>query len=564
MLSSLYIENIAVIRRLSVDLTAGFTAVTGETGAGKSVILEAIKLLLGGKADRELIRHGEETGSVSAVFGTLGAAAEEALSAAGIDPDEEGSVQVRRVISNDGKSRAWINGQPVSLSLLRDVGRYLVDVHGQNENLTLLDEKTYVATLDGYAGLRDRVAAYRAVYNDLCDVRRRLSEFDRGEAERLRTVEMLKYQIADVDAVNPKPGEDAALEEKETKIKNREKIVRQTSFVYRALKGAERGSVLFLLDKSAQALEPLSSVIPEIASIAEELNDCRYRIEDAAERVYDLSDADEGDPTAVIDKIEGRLDAFSKLKKKYGGTIEEVLRFRDEAKKRLAELDASDDTVIELRESEKKLSAETRKLALSLHAERKKAAKELEKKITDILLYLDMPKVVFRVDVLDRGENGLKADGCDDVLFVLSANAGDEPRPLSLVASGGELARTFLALKCVLSERALTPTMIFDEIDTGVSGKTARKIGYKLAELSKGTQVFAVTHSAQIASLSDTHLLIRKEEKNGKTETGLTSLDREGRIAELSRILGGLTVTESQRNAARDMLEGKETDFAGE
>ena len=560
MLLSLYIENIAVIRRLSVDFSSGFTSLTGETGAGKSVILESVKLLLGGKADRELIRYGEESASVSAVFGSLGAAAENALGASGVELDEDGSVQISRTVSSDGKSRARINGQPVSLSLLRDVGRYLVDLHGQNENLTLLDEKTYVATLDGYASLGAKVASYREVYQKLEDVRRRLRELDRGEAERLRTVEMLRYQIADIDAVDPKPGEDAALEEKEKKIKNREKILRQTSLVYRALKGAERGSVLFLLEKSVQALEPLSDLVPEIAPIAEELSDCRYRIEDAAERVYDLTDADDGDPTALIDKIEGRLDAFSKLKKKYGGTIDEVIRFREEAKKKLADLDASDDTVIELRDAEKSLSAEARRLALSLHKERAAAAKELEKKITEILLYLDMPKVVFRVEVRDRGESGLNADGCDDVLFVMSANAGDEPRPLSLVASGGELARTFLALKCVLSERALTPTMIFDEIDTGVSGKTARKIGYKLSELSKGTQVFAVTHSAQIASLADTHLLIYKEEKDGKTETGLKTLDREGRLDELSRILGGLTVTESQRNAARDMLERKETE----
>lgn len=560
MLLSLYIENVAVIRRLSVDFSSGFTALTGETGAGKSVILESVKLLLGGKADRELIRYGEETASVSAVFGALGAPAERALSDAGIEPDEEGNVQIRRTLLSDGKSRAWINGQPTSLSLLRDVSRYLVDVHGQNENLTLLDEKTYVSTLDRYASLPERVDAYRAVYLKLEETRRRLAELDRGEAERLRTIEMLRYQIADVDAVDPKPGEDLALEEKEKKIKNREKIVSKTSFVYRALKGAERGSVLFLLDKSAQALEPLIGLIPEIETIHGELSDVRYRVEDAAERIYDLTDADDGDPTAQIDKIEGRLDAFSKLKKKYGGTLDEVLRFREEAKKKLADLDASDDTVIELRESEKALAAECRRLALALHKERKAAARELEKKITDILLYLDMPKVVFRVEVNDRGENGLKADGCDDVLFVMSANAGDEPRPLSLVASGGELARTFLALKCVLSERALTPTMIFDEIDTGVSGRTARKIGYKLSELSKGTQVFAVTHSAQIASLSDTHLLIYKEEKNGKTETGLRPLDHDGRIGELSRILGGLTVTEAQRDAARDMLEGKETD----
>ena len=262
MLLSLYIENVAVIRRLSVDFTSGFTALTGETGAGKSVILESVKLLLGGKADRELIRYGEETASVSAVFGALGAPAERALSDAGIEPDEEGNVQIRRTLTGDGKSRAWINGQPASLSLLRDVSRYLVDIHGQNENLTLLDEKTYVSTLDRYASLSDRVDAYRAVYLKLEEARRRLAELDRGEAERLRTVEMLRYQIADIDAVDPKPGEDVALEEKEKKIKNREKIVSKTSFVYRALKGAERGSVLFLLDKSTPRSKPSTGNSP--------------------------------------------------------------------------------------------------------------------------------------------------------------------------------------------------------------------------------------------------------------------------------------------------------------
>jgi DNA repair protein RecN (Recombination protein N) len=435
----------------------------------------------------------------------------------------------------------------------------LVDIHGQNENLTLMDEKSYMTVLDGYAGCSEQALSYRKKYAELEEIRRRLRELACGEAERLRMIEMLRFQIADIEAVNPKPGEDAALEEKEKRIKNRERITRQTSFVYKALKGAERGSVAYLLEKSVAALEPLSALLPETERLCEELNDCRYRIEDMAERVYDMTDPDEGDPTALIDRIEARLDAFSKLRKKYGGTIEEVLRYRDEAKERLSALDASDDTVAELREKESSLKKEATLLADSLHSLRCAAAKELEKRITEILLYLDMPKVVFRIPVARRalpdGTLDLNRDGGDDVQFVMSANAGDIPRPLSAIASGGELARTFLALKCVLAEKALTPTMIFDEIDTGVSGKTARKIGIKLSAIAKTTQVLCITHSAQIASLATAHYKIAKHAENDRAFTTVTPLDEAGRVSEVARILGGLSVTQTQLDAASEMIE---------
>lgn len=557
MLLSLYIENIAVIRRLQLDLEAGFTAITGETGAGKSVILAGIKLLLGGRLDRELLRYGEESASVSAIFGNLGRPALQALADAEIEPDDDGCIQVQRTVTADGKSRCKINGQPVSLTVLRGISQYLIDIHGQRENLTLMDERSYTAILDGYAGNEAELSAYRDCYARLEAVRRRLSELDRGVAERLRFCEMLRFQIADIDAVGPKVGEDTALEEKELRIKNRERIVRQSSLVYRALKGAERGSVSDLLSRSAAALEPLSGLIPDVDRLCEELNDCRYKIEDVAERVYDIGDAEDGDPTALIDKIEARLEAYAKLKKKYGTTIEEIIRFRDEAQQRLEELDASDDTVAALRDEERALTDAAMAAGKRLHARRIQAAKELEQKITEILLYLDMPKVVFRISVPLLEGNALGRDGIDEVQLVMSANAGDVPRPLSSVASGGELARTFLALKCVLAERSLTPTMIFDEIDAGVSGKTARKIGFKLSELSRGTQVFCVTHSAQIASLADTHCLISKRERNQRTETELSVLDREGRIGELSRILGGTKITDVQRSAAADLLDNR-------
>ncbi len=555
MLLSLYVENIAVIRRLSLDLSTGFTAVTGETGAGKSVLLDAVKLLLGGRFERELLRYGEESATVSALFGHLGDAALGALADAGLSVDEEGCIQLQRQLFVDGKSRARINGQAVSLTVLRSLARYLVDLHAQNENLTLMDERTYASILDGYAEDARELSEYRGIYAELCEVRRRLSELDRGEAERLRTLEMLRFQIADIDAVSPKIGEDAKLAEKELRIKNSERIVRQSRLVYRALRGAEHGSVCELLLKSATALSPLVSLVPELSEICETLSDCRFRLDDAAERVYSLTDADEGDPTAMIDKIEGRLDALSKLKKKYGATIEEVLAFRERAAARLAELDASDDTVAALKESEARLLSEARAAAACLSERRRTAALSLERSITEILLYLDMPKVVFRVKVTPLPDGALSRDGADEVSFVMSANAGDTVRPLSAVASGGELSRTFLALKCVLAERSLTPTIIFDEIDTGVSGKTARKIGKKLKDLGIGTQVLSVTHSAQIASLANAHLLISKGERDGRTETEIRALDREGRIGELSRILGGIDVTEAQRLAAIELLD---------
>lgn len=555
MLLSLYVENIAVIRRLSLDLSAGFTAITGETGAGKSVLLDAVKLLLGGRFERELLRYGEESATVSALFGHLGAPAVNALADAGISLDDEGCVQLQRQLFSDGKSRARINGQAVSLTLLRSLARYLVDLHAQNETLTLMDERTYASILDGYAEDEAELQAYQSAYASLTEVRRRLSELDRDEAERLRTAEMLRFQIADIESVSPRLGEDTKLSEKELRIKNSERIVRQSRLVYRALRGAEHGSVCELLQKSDLALSSLISLVPELSEVCRTLSDCRVRLEDAAERLYPLTDADEGDPTVLIDKIESRLDALSKLKKKYGATLNEVLAFRERAVARLAELDAADGTVAALKENEACLLAKAKEAAARLSECRRRAASVLERSITEILLYLDMPKVVFRVEVKELPEGALSRDGADEVSFVMSANAGDTLRPLSAVASGGELSRTFLALKCVLAERSLTPTMIFDEIDTGVSGKTARKIGKKLRDLGVGTQVLSVTHSAQIASLANAHLLISKGERDGRTETTLTALDRQGRIRELSRILGGIDVTEAQRLAAIELLD---------
>ena len=561
MLLTLQIENIALIRELELDFSRGFQALTGETGAGKSILIDSIGLLCGNKADKTLIRTGEERASVRGVFGNLSHVAVQALSEMDIVPDDEGCLLVERQLSVDGKSKIKISGVTVTLGILKEVAKHLIDIHGQSDTLTLYDSASYIRILDAYAGTEDALLAYGVVFERYESLKREIEEISRSEAERMRTIEMLTYQLADIDAVGLKPGEDVALEEKERRIKNHERIFRQCSFVYRALKGAEKGNACLLLDRSIAALETLTDVIPDAEKLISELRECLYSLEDIAEKVYDLTDTSEGDPTSAIDKIERRLDAIAKLKKKYGVTVEDILAYRAQAAKRLESMQNADARLEELTEELKQAYSEAAKLGEKIHSIRVRAGEYLSKQVIDNLVFLDMPKVKFCVVVTqeysENGEYKLSPDGFDHVEFLISANKGEELHSLSKVASGGELARMMLALKCVESQRDLSVSMIFDEIDAGVSGKTARKIGLKLLELSKHTQIFCVTHSAQIASLADVHLLISKHEADGRTVTTVKELDEAGRIEELSRVLGGIHVTDAQRQAAVDMRQEK-------
>jgi len=560
MLLSLHIENIAVIKSVDFDFSAGFMVLTGETGAGKSIVIDSINLLLGAKTERELIRSGASSAMVSGLFGNLSDTVKEKLSDIGVATDEDGSVLVQRTVSADGKSKINLNGRSISLSLLKSITPLLVNIHGQSDTASLMEAKSHLELLDTFANASDIKARYQASYSSLSEIRKKISELERSSAEGERMKEILRYQINDIDSVSPRLGEEEELFDKKIKIKNSEKIIKNSEFAFKALKGSEKGSVAFLLDRSATALAQISDFLPEFSGYSEKLRDMLYQVEDIAEEVYAAVDDMGVDTDEALNEIESRLDKISKLKRKYGLTVEAVLDFRERAAAELDALENSESLLDKLAADELRSYKEALALAEELHNLRASVAKELENKVKETLEFLDMPKVVFFVSQKEEYSEGrvlLNKDGKDTVEFYISANRGADAQPLSKIASGGELSRIMLALKSVIADKDGIPTIIYDEIDAGVSGKTARKIGIKMLELSSSAQLFCVTHSAQIASLADVHFLISKFDINGATETSVKVLDIEGRICELSRILGGIDITEAQRAAAVDMLNEK-------
>ncbi len=560
MLLSLHIENIAVIKSVDFDFSEGFVVLTGETGAGKSIVIDSINFLLGGKADKELIRTGAPSAMVSGLFSNLSPRITEALSDIGIEPSEEGEILVQRTLSLSGQTRVNINGRAVSLSVLKAVTPYLVNIHGQSDTVSLINSKNHLELLDTFVGCAKTAEEYRIAYYELERIRKEIARVEEASADSERMREILEYQIKDIDSANLKPGEEDELVDKKVKIKNSEKIIKNSEFVYKALKGSEKGGVSYLMDRSASALAQLSEVVSGFGEYSERLRDMLYQVEDIAEEVYAVLSEIDSDPTETLNKIESRLDKISKLKRKYGLTVDDILAFRERCSSELDMMQNSEELLSSLRKEEKKAYLAALDIADKLHNMRVSAVSELETKVKSTLEFLDMPKVIFFASIKETvkaGEKLLNKDGYDDVEFYISANRGAEPQPLSKIASGGELSRIMLALKSVIADKDGVPTVIYDEIDTGVSGKTARKIGIKMLELSKNTQLFCVTHSAQIASLGDRHILISKSDVDGATETSVRILDFEGRVLELSRILGGISVTDSQRAAAVDMLEEK-------
>ena len=561
MLSSLHIENLAVIKSVDLDFSEGFSALTGETGAGKSIIIDSINLLLGAKADKELIRSSETSAMVSGVF-SFGSDTPQLLSENGVDLDEDGSLLIQRTVSQDGRSVVKINGRTVTLSLLRDISTALVAIHGQNDTADLTESSKQLELIDVVSDNSALLSEYKTKFSKLEEIRGKIKSIVEKERESARMAEILEYQISDIDSYALKIGEEEELVDKKLKIKNSEKITKNAGFVFKALKGSEKGSVAFLLDRSSAALDQLSDVIPEFSDYSERLRDFLYQVEDIAEEVYaQISDMDDN-PEETLNEIESRLDKISKLKRKYGLTIKDILEFRDNAEAELDVIKNSDSILNKLANEEKEVYNEALALAEKLHDRRVEASKKIEAEVKNTLEFLDMPKVVFFASIKEEynaGQKILYPTGCDQVEFYISANRGADAQPLSKVASGGELARVMLALKSVIADKDGTSTLIFDEIDAGVSGKTARKIGIKMLSLSKKTQLFSVTHSAQIASLADSHYLIKKSDFNGATETRVALLDKDGRVNELSRILGGIDVTDAQRRAAIDMLEEKNT-----
>ena len=558
MLSNIHIENIAVIRNIDVDLARGFCAITGETGAGKTVIMDALKLLVGAKCDRELIRRGEDKAVVSGLFTEIPESTESALAELGYEC-EDGEVLVTRTFTSDGRSSVKINGKSATASISRSIVGTLLDFHGQHDNVTLLDRKTHLRLLDEYAGTKTELSLYREKYSLFVEARRKLSSHLEKSKDKERELDFLRAQIKEIEAAKLKEGEEEKLEAEHTRLANIEKIRKQTTFAYRALLGGEKGNACMLIDKSAIALSTISDAIPELEELSERLKTVYYELSDIAETVDALADTGSEDPTIALDRIEAKLDTIRKLKKKYGSDVSEILSYLSDIKEKANSYENSEQIEIELKKEYKNALRELDGAALALGEKRMDAATNLSCGVLDVLRYLDMPKVTFRVSVQpneDKSKDGkYTPDGADDVVFLLSMSSGEPLLELSN-ASGGEIARVMLALKSVLSQKCGSQTVIYDEIDAGVSGKTARKIGIKLKESARDTQVICVTHSAQIASLADVHYKIVKTAEGDRLESNITILDKDGRVEELSRILGGINVTEAQRQAALDMLEG--------
>ena len=561
MLSSLHIENMAVIRRMDADFDRGFTAITGETGAGKSVMMESLYLLGGAKADREMIRHGEDRATVSALFSELSTATLSSLAELGVFPDEDGCLELLRTVSADGKNICRVNGKTVSLSVLREALPCLLHIHSQEDNGFLRREGSELAVVDIAAHNDSEREAYLLLYRKLTALRREIDQLRMDESEKLRTIETLRYQLEEIDAVSPKPDEEDTLFEEKLRLRHIEKISKQAGFAYRALRGAEKGNACYIIDRVVASLRTLADVLPESIEIADALEAHLNEIEALADRIDLFSDLGGQDPTEALDAVETRLAALAKLTRKYGGTLEKVIAFANDARERLETIEGADERIKLLEKEYDAVKEGAQKAAVALRKTRTDAAILLEQEIVRNLRALDMPKAEFHILVsenLKDGEVVFAETGTDDVVFMAAVNIGEPFVPIAKSASGGEMSRIMLAIKTVIASHDGLPTVVFDEVDSGVSGKTSRKIGFSLLASAEKAQILSITHSAQIASLAHRHLLVRKQEKEGRTESTVKLLNEEERVEELARILGGIAVTEAQREAARDMLRGKD------
>lgn len=558
MLKSLHIKNMAVISEIEFDFSSGLTVFTGETGAGKSVITDCIKFLICQKISRDLLRTGETKGLVSAVFSDLSDYAIDSLSELGLDVSE-GEITLERFVTADGRSSCRIDGRGVSQQIMRKVGSLLITVHGQNESLRLADESARLSLIDTYSSSDDLVNEYSLVYEEWADIRRQITNLIKDSAELSRRQDMLQFQIKEITAAKLKAGEEESLVAERSKLQSAERIKKFSDSAARTLYANEKGiTASSMALHAAEMLSKVADVVPEYNDLAARLRSCTYELDDISselQRIAVESDLN-SDPSTRLDEIESRLALITRLKRKYGSTVEEIIDFGNNASSELERIESSEIVMDELISKQNALQAVLEVKANSLTEARKSNSIRIEKEVCETLRFLDMPKVRFSVTVGEKNE--FSESGKDQIDFLIAANAGEPLLPLEKSASGGELSRVMLALKCAVSEADKTDTLIFDEVDTGVSGKTSGKIGIKLKQASASSQILAVTHSAQIASLAHHHLLVSKYEKAGRTESQVVELDEDGRIDELARILGGINVSESQRLAAIDMInEGK-------
>jgi len=552
MLVNLVIDNIAVIEHTDIDFSAGFNVMTGETGAGKSIVIDSINAILGERTSRELIRHGAERASVTAVFDRIPSGVSARLEEYGIEA-EESELIISRVISSEGKNKCHINGRPVTVSVLRDIAGDLINIHGQHDSQSLLDSEKHIRFIDAYAQNSDILDQYRAAYRNYCTIRRELSRLKMDEQEKQRRTELLEYQIKELEEAGIVPGERDRLGERRKLAQNAQKVTEAARQAYAALSGdGEEGfGARDLLLRAAQALTGAAPYYQAYNALAQKLEELSYLLEEYAGEIHSgLENADSG--ADELEGIEARLDELYRLSLKYGDTEEEMLAHLERSRAELENIVSSDERAQELASLLVGAREQVLAAAVQLTQSRTAAADQLSEQVQESLTQLDMPNTRF---VVHRTETPAGSNGAETMEFYISANPGEPPRPLSKIASGGELSRIMLALKNVLSAQDDVPTLIFDEIDTGVSGRAAQKIGRMMRRVARGHQVICVTHLAPIAAMGDAHLLIEKRSDGQRTYTKVIPLDFEGRKHELARITGGDQITRLQLDNAEEMIK---------
>lgn len=550
MLSNLYIENIAVIEKASIDFKKGLNVMTGETGAGKSIVIDSINAVLGNRTSKELIRTGASSAFVSAEFTDLSPKALEAIEAAGFEA-EDGELLVQREISLSGKNKCRINGRPAAVSALKEIGVRLINIHGQHESYELMSPELHISYIDRLGGLEDDIEAYGKAYEKYKALSSRLKKASVDESERERKIDLLKYQIEELEDAELQIGEYEELNEQKAVLQNSERIMNALMTSKALMNGDEESSgVIESLQEINSRLSEISEYMSEAEPVNARIESAIYELEDCLSELSALADSVDTDGGS-LDDIEERLDLIYTLGKKYGSTVEEMLDFLEKAKKELDSLIRYDENREALIKDCGKARKEAEELAELLSEKREKISLEFAKKVCEEMAFLDMPNVRL---VVNRERCELSSLGCDRIEFYISTNPGEPPKPISKIASGGELSRMMLAVKNVLSDKDDIDTLIFDEVDTGISGSAAQKVGLKLKEVSRSRQVLCVTHLAQIAAMGSCHFKISKSVRDEKTFTNVEELSLEGRKRELARIIGGTEITKASLDYAEEML----------
>lgn len=549
MLQTLYIENIAVIEKTSIDFAGGLNVLTGETGAGKSIIIDAINAVLGQRTSKDIIRTGAKTAFVSAQFDAVGEAVRQALAQLDV-PFEDDVLILQRTLNASGKSVCKINGRPATVSMLKTLGQSLINIHGQHESYELFSPETHIDYIDSYGDCAALLEEYQAKYREFKILQKKLNEANTDESERLREIDLLQFQTQELFDADVQPGEEEELASERAALLNFEKIFSLLNKARMLLDGDDSDGGSEIIDLAATAMQNAASYNDEYTAIADSLTDIYYNLRDASESIHSALDDLEQDPRR-LEEIEERLDLLNRLTRKYGCEADELPAIAEAMQSRLEELLRFDQNRDELTEACARAEKAALETARTLSERRRKTAETFALKVKKEMQFLNMPNVEL-VPCFEMTD--MHPKGIDKVELLISANPGETPRPVAKIASGGELSRMMLAIKTVLAATDPVDTLIFDEVDTGISGSAAEKVGLKLREVSRSSQVLCVTHQAQIAALADTHYLIRKQVDGGRTFTDVTPLDRDGRVQELARIIGGVNITQAAVSHAEDML----------